>query len=124
MGSIVGRLFREFAVTVSVSLVISMLVSLTLTPMLCARLLRRNPSVKVRQPVIYRFIERQLNRLLHCYAAGLKWVMRHQPLTLLVLCLTVVLNVYMYRIAEKGFFPDQDTGMLMGMLRADQNTSF
>lgn len=124
MGSIVGRLFREFAVTLSVSLVISMLVSLTLTPMLCARLLRRTPSVKVRQPVIYRFIERQLNRLLHRYAAGLTWVMRHQPLTLLVLCLTVVLNVYMYRIAEKGFFPDQDTGMLMGMLRADQNTSF
>jgi multidrug efflux pump len=124
MGSIVGRLFREFAVTLTVSLLISMLVSLTLTPMLCARLLKRQASVRQRQPVIYRVIEHQLNQLLKLYAAGLDWVMRHQPVTLLVLLLTVILNVYMYRVVDKGFFPNQDTGMLMGMLRADQNTSF
>ncbi|AVF37200.1 efflux RND transporter permease subunit [Rahnella sikkimica] len=124
MGSIVGRLFREFAVTLSVSLIISMLVSLSLTPMLCARFLKRKPPVEKRQPRIYRMIERGLNRLLAAYSAALGWVMRHQLVTLVGLFLTVILNFYLYTVVEKGFFPDQDTGMLMGMLRADQNTSF
>lgn len=124
MGSIVGRLFREFAVTLSISLLISMLVSLTLTPMLCARFLKRKPSVEKRQPRIYRLIENWLNRLLQAYSRGLNWVMCHQPLTMFALLLTVILNFYLYTVVEKGFFPDQDTGMLMGMLRADQNTSF
>ncbi|CAM3763286.1 multidrug transporter subunit MdtC [Rouxiella silvae] len=124
MGSIVGRLFREFAVTLSISLLISMLVSLTLTPMLCARFLKRKPPVEKRQPRIYRLIERWLNGLLQAYSNGLNWVMRHQPLTMVVLMLTVVLNFYLYTVVEKGFFPEQDTGMLIGMLRADQNTSF
>ncbi len=124
MGSIVGRLFREFAVTLSISLVISMVVSLTLTPMLCARFLKRKPPVEKRQPRIYRLIEGWLNKLLKGYSNGLNWVMRHQPLTMVVLLLTVILNFYLYTVVEKGFFPEQDTGMLMGMLRADQNTSF
>jgi multidrug efflux pump len=124
MGSIVGRLFREFAVTLTISLIISMLVSLTLTPMLCARFLRRKPPKEQRQPRIYQWIERGLNRLLQAYANGLTWVMRHQLITLFGLLLTVVLNCYLYTVVEKGFFPDQDTGMLMGMLRADQTTSF
>ncbi|KQN48488.1 MULTISPECIES: efflux RND transporter permease subunit [Rahnella] len=124
MGSIVGRLFREFAVTLSVSLIISMLVSLSLTPMLCARFLKRKPPVEKRQPRIYRMIERGLNNLLAAYSAALGWIMRHQLITLVGLFLTVLLNFYLYTVVEKGFFPDQDTGMLMGMLRADQNTSF
>ena len=124
MGSIVGRLFREFAVTLSVSLIISMLVSLSLTPMLCARFLTRKPPVEKRQPRIYRMIERGLNKLLAAYSVALGWVMRHQLITLVGLFLTVLLNFYLYTVVEKGFFPDQDTGMLMGMLRADQNTSF
>src|SRR5476651_1175636 len=124
MGSIVGRLFREFAVTLSVSLIISMLVSLSLTPMLCARFLTRKPPVEKRQPRLYRMIERGLNKLLAAYSVALGWVMRHQLITLVGLFLTVLLNFYLYTVVEKGFFPDQDTGMLMGMLRADQNTSF
>jgi multidrug efflux pump len=124
MGGILGRLFREFAVTLTVSLLISMLVSLSLTPMLCARFLSRKPAVEKRQPRIYRIIERALNRLLASYAAALGWVMRHQLITLFGLLLTIMLNVYLYTVVEKGFFPNQDTGMLMGMMRADQNTSF
>ncbi|MCI1679350.1 MAG: efflux RND transporter permease subunit [Ewingella americana] len=124
MGGILGRLFREFAVTLTVSLVISMLVSLSLTPMLCARFLRRKPAVEKRQPRIYRLIERWLNRLLAGYAAALGWVMRHQLITMFGLLLTIMLNFYLYTVVEKGFFPEQDTGMLMGMMRADQNTSF
>ncbi|MFZ4835484.1 efflux RND transporter permease subunit [Rouxiella sp. Mn2063] len=124
MGSIVGRLFREFAVTLTISLLISMVVSLTLTPMLCARFLGRRAPVEKRQPRLYRLIERGLNALLSGYSKGLNWVMRHQLITLFGLFLTIVLNFYLYTVVEKGFFPNQDTGMLMGMLRADQNTSF
>ena len=124
MGSIVGRLFREFAVTLSVSLVISMLVSLSLTPMLCSRLLKRKPAVTQRPHPLYQWIENGLNRLLQSYSAGLAWVMRHQRLTLFSLLLTVLLNVFLYSVVQKGFFPNQDTGLLMGMLRADQNVSF
>ncbi|MGC6388722.1 efflux RND transporter permease subunit [Ewingella sp. S1.OA.A_B6] len=124
MDGLLGRLFREFAVTLTVSLIISMLVSLSLTPMLCARFLRRKPAVEKRQPRIYRIIENALNRLLAAYAAALGWVMRHQLITMFGLLLTIILNVYLYTVVEKGFFPNQDTGMLMGMMRADQNTSF
>lgn len=124
MGSIVGRLFREFAVTLTASLVISMLVSLSLTPMLCSRLLRRKPAVTVRPHPLYQWVEKGLNRLLAAYAAALAWVMRHQRLTLFSLLLTVLLNLFLYSVVQKGFFPNQDTGLLMGMMRADQNISF
>ena len=124
MGSIVGRLFREFAVTLTVSLIISMLVSLSLTPMLCSRLLRRKPKVTTRPHPVYQWIENGLNRLLAAYASALNWVMRHQRLTLFSLILTVILNLFLYSVVQKGFFPNQDTGLLMGMLRADQNVSF
>ncbi|WP_034916708.1 multidrug efflux RND transporter permease subunit [Erwinia sp. 9145] len=123
MGSIVGRLFREFAVTLTVSLVISMLVSLTLTPMLCSRLLKKK-AVSHRPRRFYQAIERGLGRMLSAYAAALNLVMRHQRLTLFSLLLTVLLNVFLYTVVQKGFFPNQDTGLLMGMLRADQNVSF
>ncbi|WP_455811163.1 multidrug efflux RND transporter permease subunit [Pseudomonas graminis] len=124
MGSIVGRLFREFAVTLTASLVISMLVSLSLTPMLCSRLLKRKPAVTKRPHPLYQWIENGLNRLLAGYAAALAWVMRHQRLTMFSLLLTVILNVFLYSVVQKGFFPNQDTGLLMGMMRADQNVSF
>ncbi|HEY0297066.1 MAG TPA: efflux RND transporter permease subunit [Bordetella sp.] len=124
MGSIVGRLFREFAVTLSVSLLISMVISLTLTPMLCARLLRPRAAGAPAANRPYRAIERALDGLARGYAASLAWVMRHKRLTLLTLLATVVLNLFLYTVVQKGFFPDQDTGLLIGRLRADQNTSF
>lgn len=124
MGSIVGRLFREFAVTLTVSLIISMLVSLSLTPMLCSRLLKRKPKVSARPHPVYQWIENALNSLLAAYSSALNWVMRHQRLTLFSLILTILLNLFLYSVVQKGFFPNQDTGLLMGMLRADQNVSF
>ncbi|BEV16029.1 efflux RND transporter permease subunit [Herbaspirillum sp. DW155] len=128
MGSIVGRLFREFAVTLSVSLVLSMIVSLTLTPMLCSRLLRAHKrdasGAAVRPNVFYRAIERVLDGVSNGYARSLEWVMRHKRLTLLSLVLTVALNLFLFTAVQKGFFPDQDTGMLMGQMRADQAASF
>ena len=124
MGSIVGRLFREFAVTLTVSLLISMFVSLSLTPMLCSRLLKPKPQVSKRPHPMYQAIENQLNRLLAAYSLGLSWVMCHQKLTMFSLVLTVLLNLFLYSVVQKGFFPNQDTGLLMGALRADQNISF
>ena len=124
MGSIVGRLFREFAVTLTVSLLISMFVSLSLTPMLCARLLKPKPKVTQRPHPLYQFIENQLNALLAAYSRGLTWVMAHQKLTMFSLVLTVLLNLFLFCVVQKGFFPNQDTGLLMGALRADQNISF
>ena len=124
MGSIVGRLFREFAVTLTVSLLISMFVSLSLTPMLCARLLKRKPQVSKPPHPLYQVIENGLNALLAAYTRGLTWVMAHQKLTMLTLLLTVLLNLFLFSVVQKGFFPNQDTGLLMGALRADQNISF
>jgi multidrug efflux pump len=124
MGSIVGRLFREFAITLTVSLLISMLVSLSLTPMLCSRLLKRQAPSSRRPNLFYQWIERGLTRLLACYAHALAWVIRHQGLTLFSLLLIIILNIFLYTVVQKGFFPNQDTGLLMGMLRADQNVSF
>ncbi|ORM66646.1 efflux RND transporter permease subunit [Pantoea rwandensis] len=124
MGSIVGRLFREFAVTLTISLLISMFVSLSLTPMLCARLLKPKPKVSKRPHPVYQFIENQLNGLLAAYSRGLAWVMAHQKITMFSLVLTVLLNLFLFSVVQKGFFPNQDTGLLMGALRADQNISF
>ncbi|ANI81754.1 multidrug efflux RND transporter permease subunit [Kosakonia oryzae] len=124
MGGIIGRLFREFAVTLSVALLISMFVSLSLTPMLCSRLLKAKPAVGERRHPLYRWIENQLNRLLTAYSRRLTWVMAHQKVVMLSLLLTVILNVFLYSVVQKGFFPDQDTGLLMGAVRADQNISF
>jgi len=123
MGSIVGRLFREFAVTLTVALLLSMLVSVTLTPMLCARLLSRQNLARVPNR-LYRAIEAGLDRLLAWYETGLHWVLRHPRWTLLSLLITIVLNLFLYSTIQKGFFPNQDTGLLIGALRADQNISF
>ncbi|WP_287876769.1 multidrug efflux RND transporter permease subunit [Aquitalea sp.] len=124
MGSIVGRLFREFAVTLAVSLMISLLMSLSLTPMLCAYLLRKHQPGERAPNRLSGWVERVLQSLQTGYARALAGVMRHRLLTLLSLLLTVALNVWLYTAVPKGFFPDQDTGMLMGQLQADQNVSF
>ncbi len=123
MGGIVGRLFREFSVTLTAALLISMLVSLTLTPMLCARLL--GPASA--RPVLWRFyglIERALDRTRKGYMVALGWVMRHKRVTLFSLLLTVIGNGYLYVNVSKGFFPQQDTGLLYGHVRGDETNSF
>jgi multidrug efflux pump len=122
MGGIVGRLFREFAVTLSVAIVISLVVSLTATPMLCARLLR--PAAARRTGRLGALSERAYNALLAGYRASLAWGLRHSALVLLVLLATIGLNVYLYVIIPKGFFPQQDTGRLIGGIQADQSISF
>jgi multidrug efflux pump len=121
MGGIVGRLFREFAVTLSVAIVISLAVSLSTTPMMCARFLRHSKPQPGR---VNRFAENAFNGLVRGYDVGLTWVLRHPVFTMLVLFLTVALNVYLFAIVPKGFFPQQDTGRLNGMVLGDQDISF
>src|SRR5438093_4852050 len=121
MGGIVGRLFREFAVVLSVAVAVSLVVSLTTTPMMCARFLKsRRGEAHGR---LYRASERAFDRLLGAYEVGLAWVLRHPRLTMLVALITVCINVYLYVIVPKGFFPEQDNGRLMGAVQADQDTS-
>src|SRR5207302_1752034 len=122
MQGIVGRLFREFAVTLSVAIGVSMVVSLTTTPMMCARFLR--PERAARRGRLYQASERAFQWILDEYEASLSWVLRHEPLMLLVTIATVAFTVYLYVIVPKGFFPQQDTGRLTGAIQADQNTSF
>lgn len=123
MSGTIGQLLKEFAVTLSVSLLISMLVSLTLTPMLCSRMLR-NHNTKQTQPWVYKIIENAFLKLQKGYQTTLNVVLRHKGITLLTLLTTIFLNVYLYSVVQKGFFPDQDTGILFGEVRSDQNTSF
>jgi len=121
MGGIVGRLFREFAVVLSVAIGVSLFVSLTATPMMCARLLKHDPG---RHGRAYRVSEGMFNGLLQTYDVSLRWVLRHQFLILLVTIGTVCLNVYLFVITPKGFFPQQDTGRLNGLIQGDQDLSF
>jgi multidrug efflux pump len=122
MGGLVGKLFREFAVTLSVAIAMSLLVSLTTTPMLCARFLKSKDAH--RHGPIYRASERMFQRLHNEYAHSLRWVLRHQILMLCVVFATVALNVYLFKIVPKGFFPQQDTGRLNGRTLAAQDISF
>jgi multidrug efflux pump len=122
MGGIVGRLFREFAVTLAVAIVVSMLISLTTTPMMCARLLK--PTNEERHGRVYRASERAFTGILGGYERSLRWVLRHQPATLLVTLATMAATIYLYVLVPKGFFPQQDTGRLNGSIQADQSTSF
>src|SRR6202047_3135596 len=121
MGGIVGRLFREFAVVLSVAIGVSLFVSLTTTPMMCALFLKHDSGQHGRA---YRVSENMFNRLLRTYDIGLRWVLRHQLLILLLTIGTVCLNVYLFWITPKGFFPQQDTGRLNGMIQGDQDLSF
>ena len=122
MTGIVGRLFREFAVTLSVAILVSLAVSLTTTPMMCSRLLRSHDQE--RHGFFYRLSEAGFNGVLRVYERSLGWVLRHQPFTLMVTLGTIALTVYLYAIVPKGFFPQQDTGRLTGTILADQQTSF
>jgi len=122
MGGIVGRLFREFAVTLSAAIGVSLLVSLTTTPMMCAKLLR--PLDRESHGRLYRVGEGAFEGLLSGYGRALRWVLRHQMLMLLVTVGTACLSVYLYVIVPKGFFPQQDTGRLGGSIQAEQDISF
>ncbi|HYT08872.1 MAG TPA: multidrug efflux RND transporter permease subunit [Rugosimonospora sp.] len=122
MGDIVGRLFREFAITLSVAILISAGVSLTLTPMMCAKLLRHRPLSQ--QGAFYRISERWWQWVIDRYASTLRAVLRHQTITLFVTLSTLVLTFYMYIVVPKGFFPVQDTGVILGVSQAPETTSF
>ncbi len=121
MGGIVGRLFREFAITLSVAVAISLLVSLTTTPMMCALFLRRDTQQHGRP---YLFAERAFNRMLQTYDVSLRWVLRHQFLMLCVTILTMIVSSALYIFTPKGFFPQQDVGRIAGFIQADQDVSF
>jgi multidrug efflux pump len=120
MGGIVGRLFREFAVTMSVAIAISMVISLTTTPMMCAYLLKEHES----HGWLYRTSERGFNWIVGLYGSTLARVLRHPAITLGVLAATIGLNVYLFIHVPKGFFPQQDNGRMGGTIIADQDTSF
>ena len=121
MGGIVGRLFREFAVTLSVAIAVSLAVSLTTTPMMSARLLRHDEGKHGR---LHRFAENSFDRLVRVYGTCLNWVLRHQFVTLMIFVATVALNVQMFKMIPKGFFPQQDTGRINGFVQGDQDISF
>ena len=120
MGGIVGRLFREFAVTLAAAISVSMVVSLTATPMMCAHLLKEHES----HGWLYRTSERGFNGVVKAYGRTLSIVLRYPAITLAVLLATIALNVYLYIYVPKGFFPQQDNGRIMGSIQADQDTSF
>ncbi|AUH50762.1 multidrug transporter subunit MdtC [Chromobacterium sp. ATCC 53434] len=123
MGGIIGRLFREFAVTLSVAIMVSLVVSLTTTPMLCARWLKTHDAHQ--EPGrLFRWSERMFDAMLDGYRRSLSWALRHSRLMMVILGATVALNVFLYVVIAKGFFPQQDTGRLTGMIRADQSISF
>ncbi|MFZ0659648.1 MAG: MdtB/MuxB family multidrug efflux RND transporter permease subunit [Candidatus Binataceae bacterium] len=122
MGDIVGRLFREFAITLAVTILVSAVVSLTLTPMMCSRLLRHKP--RTQQNRLYRKSEQIFEDTIEFYGKTLRWVLRHEQATLVVAVATLVLTIVLYIIAPKGFFPVQDTGVIEGISEAPQTISF
>lgn len=122
MGGIVGRLFREFAVTLSVAILVSLAVSLTTTPMMCSRLLRHIRDED--HGKAYRASERAFNSVLGAYERSLGWVLEHSRLTLAVLGLTICVNIYLFMVVPKGFFPQQDNGVAYGGIQGSQDTSF
>jgi len=122
MGDIVGRLFREFALTLSVTILVSAVVSLTLTPMMAARILRHVPPE--REGRIARALERGFERVIEAYGRSLRWVLQHQAVTLLVFVATLVATGFLFYVVPKGFFPVQDTGVIIGVTEAPQTVSF
>jgi multidrug efflux pump len=122
MGDVVGRLFREFAVTLAVTILVSAFVSLTLTPMMSAKLLKSNQQMK--HSGFYKWSEGIYDRVIQFYGRTLRWVLKHQTATLLVTAGTLVLTLYLYVVVPKGFFPVQDTGVILGISDAPQNISF
>lgn len=122
MGDVVGRLFREFAITLAVAILISAIISLTLTPMMCAKILR--PVDEAKAGWFYRVSGRFLHNLTESYGTALRWVLNYQGLTLLIAAATLALTVFLYLIVPKGFFPVQDTGVIQGISEAPQSISF
>ena len=122
MGDVVGRLFREFAVTLGVTILISAVVSLTLTPMMCARILKHKPPEQ--QGRFFAASQRWFDRVIASYGRSLQWVLKHQQATLIVVIVTIVLTVVLYIVVPKGFFPVQDTGVILGISEAPQSISF
>ena len=122
MGDVVGRLFREFAVTLGVTILLSAVVSLTLTPMMCAKLLKHVPEEK--QGRVYRASQRVFDRTIEGYGKTLKWVLGHQTATLLIAVGTLAFTIFLYIVVPKGFFPVQDTGAILGVSEAPQSISF
>ncbi len=124
MPGIVGRLFSEFAETLSITIIISLLVSLTTTPMLCALLLRHDVITGPRQNRLLRLMENSFSWAQRNYESSLRWALRHARLVGLGLILTVILNIVLFVVVPKGFFPEQDTGLIIGTVQADQSISF
>jgi len=122
MGDIVGRLFREFAITLSVTILVSAVVSLTLTPMMCSRLLREHTENQ--QGRFYRASERVFQKVIDLYGLTLRWVLKFRVITLLVAIGTLILTIWLYLVVPKGFFPVQDTGVIQGISEASQRISF
>jgi multidrug efflux pump len=122
MGGIVGRLFREFAVTLSLAILVSLLVSLTATPMMCAQFLKSTGETTHGR--LYRLAERVFDGILHFYERTLGWVLRHQLIVLVVLLATIAVNIYLFFVVPKGFFPQQDAGRIVGNIQAEQDISF
>ena len=120
MGGIVGRLFREFAVTLSIAILVSLVISLTTTPMMCAHLLKEHKE----HGWLYRVTERAFRASVKAYEVSLSAALRAAPLTLAILLGTIALNVYLFVHVSKGFFPSQDNGRMMGAIQGDQDTSF
>ena len=122
MGGVIGRLFREFAVTLAVTIILSAVVSLTLTPMMCSRILRHTPAAE--QGRFFKASERVFENIIAFYGRTLKFVLRFQGITLLVAVATLLLTVALYILIPKGFFPTQDTGVIQGISQAPPSTSF
>jgi multidrug efflux pump len=122
MGGVIGRLFREFAVTLAVTIILSAVVSLTLTPMMCSRILRRTPEEQ--QGRFFKASERVFTNVIAFYGRTLKFVLGYQTITLLVAAATLVLTIFLYIIIPKGFFPTQDTGEIQGISQAPATISF
>jgi multidrug efflux pump len=124
MPGLVGRLFREFSETLAITIIISLILSLTTTPMMCAMFLRHDSSPAQRRSRIVRWLESGFEWLLARYSTSLRWALRHATLVGVILILTIALNIFLFVIVPKGFFPEQDNGMIMGMVQADQTISF
>ena len=126
MGGIIGRLFREFAVTLSATILVSLFISLTTTPMLCALWLKRKDKTPKpgRLNRLFNSSEHLFTNMQLAYGRTLKWAIDHRRITLLILVATVCFNIFLYIIVPKGFFPQQDTGQMFGVIRADQSISF
>jgi multidrug efflux pump len=122
MGGIVGRYFREFAMTLSIAIAVSLVISLTTTPMMCAFVVRHRPDSE--KGMLFRWSERAFDAVLASYDRSLRWALRHAAIMMLILLAVLCLNVYLFREVPKGFFPQQDTGRLIGIIQGDQSVSF